>query len=294
MPTEVQDLRSTIVPKSDQLNTDQLLGGPLVITVKEVRVGSSEEQPVSIFYATDPARPYKPCKTMRKVLIHAWGPDGRQWVGKSMELYAEPSVKFGGELVGGIRISRLTDIPKEIKVSLTATKGRKTLHEIGLLELSKELTEVLEAIAAATGRESLQRAKAMAQKLRSDEDVAHALAAYQKKVEALKEKAAAAQTVDRSTSQIDPADRPDTGADPKDSPAPTGDAPEHPQAHGQRPAGDAIGGAPVVTYAKLADRIQKASDRDVAVLVLDEGRALPADQQRDLQKVFDEKFPEGA
>jgi energy-coupling factor transporter ATP-binding protein EcfA2 len=68
------------------------------------------------------------------------------------------------------------------------------------------------------------------------------------------------QTVDRSTSQIDQAD----------------------QSHG---------GAPVVTYAKLADRLHKAADRDVAELVLDEGRGLPSDQQRDLRKIFDERWP---
>jgi hypothetical protein len=138
----------------------------------------------------------------------------------------------------------------------------------------------------------------MAKKLESASDIQHALAAYAKRVEALKEKAATGQqqtTTDRSTSQIDPSDRPDTGAEPKDDPKPQRqDAQEHPQAAGQPGAGAASAGAPTVTYAKLADRIQKASDREIAELVLDEGRALPADQQRDLRKVFDEKFPEGA
>lgn len=47
---------------------------------------------------------------------------------------------------------------------------------------------------------------------------------------------------------------------------------------------------PKVTYAVLADRIQKATDAEVAALVLDEARALPADQQADLQRLYDEKF----
>lgn len=130
MNIDVSDLRSTIIPKSDQLNADQLLGGPLTITITEVRIGSGEDQPVSVHYKGDNGRPFKPCKTMRKVLIHAWGPDGRQWAGKSLELYADPLVKFGGEAVGGIRISRMSDIPKDIKVALTATKGKKALHDI--------------------------------------------------------------------------------------------------------------------------------------------------------------------
>jgi energy-coupling factor transporter ATP-binding protein EcfA2 len=88
-----------------------------------------------------------------------------------------------------------------------------------------------------------------------------------------------------------PTDRPDTNADPKDSTAPTGDAPEHPQA-GQDRAGDANASAAVVKYAVLADRIHKAADRDAALLVLDEGRALPVEQQKELAAVFANRFPD--
>jgi hypothetical protein len=267
MNATVEDLRGTIIPRSDQLNTDQLLGGPLIIKVTDVRVGSSPEQPVSIFHDMDPARAYKPCLTMRKVLVLAWGPDGRKWIGRSIELYADQSVKFGGEAVGGIRISRLSDIPKEIKVSLTATKGRKALHEIAPLKISDALTEVLADIAAATGRESLKKARAKAEALKSPADVELAVAAYKKRVDALKEKAAS------ST----PSDRPDpnTESDAHDQPQ-RGDDKEHPVA---------------VTYSRLADRVNRAADREAAELVLDEGRVLPADQQGELSKLVDAKFP---
>lgn len=59
----------------------------------------------------------------------------------------------------------------------------------------------------------------------------------------------------------------------------------------QPPAGDANDGAPVVSYARLAERLQKAADRDACDLILDEGRALPADQQADLRRLADEKWP---
>lgn len=134
MQIDITDLRSTIVPKSDQLNAEQLLGGPMTITVTDVKVGSGDDQPVIVHYENDGGRPYKPCKTMRKVLILAWGHDARLWVGKAMTLYNDPSVKFGGMDVGGIRISHLSDIERDIKVSLTATKGKKAPHLIGLLK----------------------------------------------------------------------------------------------------------------------------------------------------------------
>lgn len=47
----------------------------------------------------------------------------------------------------------------------------------------------------------------------------------------------------------------------------------------------------VPTYAELAERMNAASDADAGALILDEGRALPPEQQTDLQKLYDEKFP---
>lgn len=129
----LHDLRPTIVPKSDQLNAEQLIGGPMTIRVTDVAVTSSAEQPVTIHYDGEDGRPFKPCKTMRKVLILAWGQDGSAWAGKSMTLFNDPSVKFGGQTVGGIRISHLSDIDRDIAVSLTATKGKKAQHIIKAL-----------------------------------------------------------------------------------------------------------------------------------------------------------------
>lgn len=60
---------------------------------------------------------------------------------------------------------------------------------------------------------------------------------------------------------------------------------------GAAPAAGEPDDAPAApTYAALADRLTKCADQDTAVLILDEGRSLPADQQADLQKLFDSKF----
>lgn len=130
MNATIEDLRPTIIPKSDQLNAEQLLGGPMTVTVTDVRIGKTEEQPVIVHYANEGGRPFKPCKTMRKLLIHAWGADGRAWTGRSMTLYNDPEVKFGGEDVGGIRISHLSDIERDVRVSLTSTRGKKAKYEV--------------------------------------------------------------------------------------------------------------------------------------------------------------------
>jgi hypothetical protein len=160
--SEVIDISQTIIPKSDQLNAEQLLSDNLTITVTRVEVGnSSAEQPVSIYYEGDKGRPYKPCKTMRKLLAYAWSSNAAEWVGRSMTLYNDPEVKFGGEMVGGIRISHMTDIQADIRVSLTTTRGKKaatsvrkmdrpaSVDHIGLINAAADMEELKAAFKAA-------------------------------------------------------------------------------------------------------------------------------------------------
>lgn len=132
--TEELSLRDTIIPKSDQLNADSLLAGPITVTVTDVRRGTSE-QPIDILI-TGGHQPWKPCKSMRRILISAWGENGKAWIGKSMTLYCEPSVKFGGVAVGGIRVSALSHIESDLAISLTTTRGKRTPHLIKKLSVA--------------------------------------------------------------------------------------------------------------------------------------------------------------
>ena len=58
------------------------------------------------------------------------------------------------------------------------------------------------------------------------------------------------------------------------------------------PKADTAADAPKVTYAVLADRINGCTDQDTALVLLDEARALPADQQQELQAIVNRKFPQ--
>ena len=118
------DLTTTIAPKSDQLNADDLIAGPRTIKVTGVRL-LGEEQPVAIEYEGGQGRPYKPCKSMRRVMVQLWGGDGREYLGRSMTIYRDPEVAFGGSQVGGIRISHMSNIDGEKKLSLTASRGHR-------------------------------------------------------------------------------------------------------------------------------------------------------------------------
>lgn len=163
---DVSDLNSTIIPKSDQLNADQLIGGPMTVTVTSVTMAQSDEQPISVHYEGENGRPFKPCKTMRRVLIFGWGADGREWAGRSMTLYQDPSVRFGGDEVGGVRISHMSDIARDLSVNLTATRGKKKLYTIKRMEraaagsVDKRMSRIadLEIIAREQGEKAFKRA----------------------------------------------------------------------------------------------------------------------------------------
>ena len=124
------DLSKTITPKSDQLNADDLIAGDRVITIREVRIVRDINQPVAIFYDGDEGKPYKPCKSMRRVLVMLWGPDGQTYIGRSLCLFRDKTVNFGGVEVGGIRISKMSHITSEQKLSLTVSKSKKSIVTI--------------------------------------------------------------------------------------------------------------------------------------------------------------------
>jgi hypothetical protein len=118
------NLEQTIIPKSDQLNADDLIAGPRTITITDVTKGSPE-QPVSIHYQGEDGRPYKPGKSMRRVLVAMWGSDSAAYVGRRLTLYRDPAIRFGGDAVGGIRISHASDLPEPMVIALTETRGKR-------------------------------------------------------------------------------------------------------------------------------------------------------------------------
>lgn len=132
----MSDMSAVIIPKSDQLNSDDLIAGPITITITEVTIKAGE-QPVAISYEGDNGKPYKPCKGMCRVMVNAWGADSKQYVGRSMTLFREPTVKWGGLEVGGIQISHLTDIKAPLTMALTATRGSRKPFTVRPLESVK-------------------------------------------------------------------------------------------------------------------------------------------------------------
>jgi hypothetical protein len=118
------DLSDSIIAKSDQMDYSDFIAGPRVATITEVRPGPSTEQPVEIILA-EFDRPWRPSKSMRRVLVAAWGSDSNNYIGRRMTLFGDPSVKWGGIAIGGIRISHVSHITKPLTIALTESKGKR-------------------------------------------------------------------------------------------------------------------------------------------------------------------------
>lgn len=123
------DMTETVVINSDQINYEDFLSGPRTFTITEVRHGSSE-QPVWIFFAEVEGKSFRPAKTVRKLLLLAYGANSDDWIGKRLTLYGDPDVKWAGKKIGGIRVSHGSGISKPVIVALSETRGKREVHRL--------------------------------------------------------------------------------------------------------------------------------------------------------------------
>ena len=120
----IESIADTIKPKSDQLNADDLIAGPITVTITSGRKVADPKQPL-ILEINGGHKPWKPCLSMRRIMAAIWGDDGRAWIGGCVTLFCDPTVVFGGKEQGGIRISHISGISKPKTVLLTATRGKR-------------------------------------------------------------------------------------------------------------------------------------------------------------------------
>lgn len=119
------DMSESIASKSDQMDYQDFLGGDKLVTVTEVRKGPTPEQPVEVVVA-EFDRPWRPAKSVRRVLVAAWGTDSTKYVGQRVLLFGDETVKWAGKPIGGIRIKAMSGIDKPLTVMLTETRGKRS------------------------------------------------------------------------------------------------------------------------------------------------------------------------
>ena len=141
----MSDMKPVIEPKSDQLNADDLIAGEITVTISKVSIRGGPEQPVAVHFEGDNGKPYKPCKSMCRVMVHAWGPDSSKYIGRSMTLYCDPKVKWAGMEVGGIRISHMSHIDDKLTMALTASKGKRQPYTVQPLTVTDYASQIAAA-----------------------------------------------------------------------------------------------------------------------------------------------------
>lgn len=131
----MSDVGFALEAKSDQLNAVDIMGAEPVIRIRDVKVAKGD-QPVSVYFDGDNNRPWKPSKGMLRILAGAWGRESKQWAGRYVQLYFEPTVMYAGKEVGGIRIKALSDIDaRGLNFSLTINRQKREPYHVPMLEV---------------------------------------------------------------------------------------------------------------------------------------------------------------
>ena len=150
-------MRITAEPRSDQWNAEDFLSGPRTFTIAGVTPGKAEQK-YDIHLVEGEGRVWRPPLTMLRVLLAAWGDNAAEWQGRRVTLYLDPTVRFGKEQVGGIRISHLSHIDKPLTVSVTVTRGRRAPYKVEpLVETTPAPSTSDEQIEDATSLDDLKR-----------------------------------------------------------------------------------------------------------------------------------------
>ena len=142
------DMNPTITPRSDQLNADSFMSGPKTYTVAKVSGNEGNaEQPVNFHFEGEPLV-FRPCKSMRRVVVKIWGADASKYAGKSMTLFRDPKVKWGGMEVGGIRISHMSGLDKPEVMALTETRAKRAPYTVQPLTIQPKRDKVADGVQA--------------------------------------------------------------------------------------------------------------------------------------------------
>lgn len=131
------DLSDSIQANSEQVNAEDLLAGPVTAEITGVEKGTAE-QPVFIHLDRFPGRTFRPAKSVRRILVAVWGSDSSVYVGRKLTIFNDPTVKWAGQAVGGVRVSHMSHITQPVTVALTVSRGKRAPFTVEPLEAPRD------------------------------------------------------------------------------------------------------------------------------------------------------------
>lgn len=146
--TEIEDLTPLTQANSDQLTAADFAGGPRTFEITRVAskrrdAKSKDPTPLLVVYLRGEDRPWVASKGMARVLAALWDAKPSRWPdGAAVTLYAEPTVTFGGEQTGGIRIEALSHLSQpQVDVKVKEARGRVVTYTIHRIEAQRHATQ---------------------------------------------------------------------------------------------------------------------------------------------------------
>lgn len=117
------DLATMVQANSDQVNAADLVQ-PVTVTITRLEHGPDEKQKLNVYTDIFGEKPWRPCLTVRRLISKVWGTDGPVFIGRSLTIYNDPTVTFGRDTTGGIRVSHMSHIDSPVIVKLPVRRGQ--------------------------------------------------------------------------------------------------------------------------------------------------------------------------
>lgn len=115
------NIRKAMQANSNQLNAEDLA---CPRTIKILGIYESDGR-IHIDFG-DKGRPWILSKTALRTLAQCWGDeDPDKWIGMHCTIYNDPTVKWAGKEVGGIRVSHVEGISRARTFNLSVARGKK-------------------------------------------------------------------------------------------------------------------------------------------------------------------------
>lgn len=126
-----EEILAAAVATSDRLNAEDLIGGPLTITIKDVHVIKGDKGVQKMIIDMEGREhPWHTCKSVTRTILAMWQDEPVQWIGRQMVLYRDPDVVFKNDPLGGIRIQSASHLTEAFTLTLTEHQKKRITRTI--------------------------------------------------------------------------------------------------------------------------------------------------------------------
>jgi hypothetical protein len=126
-----EEILAAAMATSDRLNAEDLISGPMTVTIKDVRVIQGDKgQTKLIFDIHEHEHPWHTCKSVTRTILSMWLDEPTEWIGRQLVLYRDPDVVFKNDPLGGIRISSASNLLEAFKITLTEHQKKRITRTV--------------------------------------------------------------------------------------------------------------------------------------------------------------------